>query len=230
MYCSNCGNLCAEEDRFCRFCGNELNIPPKPKKGSHWAPVVIMVLLCAIGIGLFFTMPYGRDSSSDSKVSSNPTDYFTISDGVLSFSESAYSGPSELIVPETINGQRVLSLSDGCFENCTSLTTVILPESLESIGKHAFRGCSAIRGIEIPESVDRIGIEAFYGCTALEAVCLSDSLDYIGPGAFGECNKLYYILFLGEHQEWIELYDEFITPYTGVFCDDGSFYQGKPQS
>lgn len=223
MFCYNCGHPCEEGDRFCRFCGTALNVPPAPKKGSRWVPILAMVVLCAIGIGLFFAIPY------NSAPETAPTDVscFSIREGVLYFDSRNYDG-SELIVPDTVDGQRVISLSDGCFENCESLTSVVLPETLESIGKHAFRDCSALRGIEIPASVKRIGIEAFQGCTALEAVCLSDSLEYIGPGAFGECNQLHYIMFLGSHGDWIELYDEFITPYTGVFCDDGSFYQGKP--
>ena len=222
MYCYNCGQLLEQGDQFCRFCGAAQNLTPSPKKGSRWVPIVAMVLLCAIGIGLFFAIPYGTASAP----SQSDIKRFSIREGVLYFDSSNFSG-SELTVPDTVDGQLVTSLSDSCFENCTTLTTVVLPDSLKSIGKGAFRNCTALRGIKIPESVRRIGIEAFYGCTALEAVCLSDALEYVGPGTFGDCNRLYYIMFLGKHADWVELYDEFITPYTGVFCDDGSFYQGK---
>ena len=223
MYCSNCGNLCGETDNFCSNCGNPLSSFIPPKKGSHWVPVLIMVLLCAIGIALFFAIPYSPAPAAKAADYS----WFYVDNGTLYFEESRYEGPSELTVPGELFGQRVTALSDGCFEGCVGLTSVILPDTLESIGKAAFRDCTALRGVEIPESVKRIGIEAFYGCTALEAVCLTDSLEYVGPGAFGECNKLYYILFLGSHGDWMELYDEFIAPYTAVFCDEGSFYQGK---
>lgn len=222
MYCHNCGQYHDETDRFCRFCGTSLNTPPAPQKGSLWVPVLIMTLLFAVGLCLFFTIPYSNDSLSADH------NHFRAENGVLYFDASAYSGGSELVVPATVDGQQVTALADGCFENCTTLTSIVLPDSLQIVGAHAFRGCTALRGIEIPDSVTRIGIEAFFGCTALEAVCLSDSVTYIGPGTFGECNQLHYIMFLGSHQDWVELYDEFITPYTGVFCDEGSFYQGKP--
>lgn len=224
MYCHNCGQFHDEADRFCRYCGVALKEPILPKKGSHWVPVLIMVILCAIGFGLFFGLPYGNKAPSETG------SCFSVQNGVLYFNASLYNGDSELMVPDTLDGQKVTALSDGCFKNCTQFTSVVLPNSLEEIGVGAFRGCTALRGIEIPDSVRRIGSEAFYGCTALEAVCLSDTLTHVGPGAFRECNKLYYIMFVGKHQDWIELYDEFITPYTGVFCDDGSFYQGKPAS
>lgn len=222
MYCPHCSQPYDEKDRFCRFCGAALNAPPAPKKGSHLVPILIMMLLGIIGISLFFALPYGASGSPDR------SSCFTIRDGVLSFHSAGYSGGSELIVPDTVDGQTVTALADVCFKNCTELTSIVLPNTLETIGSGAFRGCTALRGIRIPDSVSRIEIEAFYGCTALEAVALSDSVTYIGPGTFGECNQLYYILFSGAHGDWVELYDEFITPYTGVFCDEGSFYQGKP--
>ena len=224
MYCYNCGQQVETDDRYCRFCGTALNVPPVPKKGSRWVPILIMVLLLATGLGFFFAFPY----STAAIAAPINTDCFSVNDGVLSFDASHYTGSSDLVIPREIGGQSVRALADGCFEGCDNLTSVELPDTLETIGKDAFRNCTALRGIEIPESVTRIGVEAFYGCTALEAVCLSDNLEHVGIGAFKECNQLYYIMFLGEYQDWVELYDEFITPYTGVFCDDGSFYQGKP--
>ena len=222
MYCYNCGQETEASDRFCRHCGVALHSAPAPRKGSHWVPVLAMVLLCAIGLGLFFALPYGNQTDAPE------AGCFSVRDGALYFDSRSYTGGSELIVPDTVDGQTVISVSDKCFENCTSLTSVVLPNTVTSIGKEAFRGCTALRGIRIPDSVNRIGIEAFRDCTALEAVCLSDSVTYIGPGAFRACDQLYYILFSGSHEDWVELYDEFITPYTGVFCDEGSFYQGKP--
>ena len=224
MYCYNCGQLVGEDDRYCRYCGTALNVPPKPKMGSRRVPILIMILLCALGIGLFFALPYGAAPEATPV----RTDHFAVTNGILSFDPSRYTGGSDLIIPREIDGQTVIALADGCFENCDTLTSIELPDTLETIGKHAFRGCTALRGMDIPESVTRIGVEAFYGCTALEAICLSNNLEHVGIGAFKECNQLYYIMILGQYQDWVELYDEFITPYTGVFCDDGSFYQGKP--
>lgn len=230
MYCYNCGNLIDQEDHYCRFCGKNLQLASRPKIGTLWIPILLMVLLCGLGIGLFFALPYSTDSASGVHASSQSPGCFTLENGTLFFDSALYQGDSDLTIPEYIDGEKVIALSEGCFENCTGLTSVELPETLEIIGIGAFRGCTALRGIRIPESVDRIGAEAFSGCISLESVCLSDTLDYIGPGAFHECNKLYYIMFLGQHRDWVELYDEFITPYTGVFCDDGSYYQGSPAS
>ena len=216
MLCPNCQQPCSDRDRYCAFCGAA--IPNfSPRKGRHWVPVLILVILTALGIGLFFALPVG--------VPSGETPWFRTEDGVLYFDAARYSG-SNLQIPETINGETVTALADGCFENCTELTSVTLPETLQAIGADAFRGCTGLRGIDIPESVLFIGESAFSGCTALEAARLSDNIRSIGPGAFADCHKLHFVYFQGVFADWQELYNEFISPLTVVFADDGSFPQG----
>ncbi len=50
-----------------------------------------------------------------------------------------YSGA--IIIPEEVNGYKVTSISDHAFYNCSSLTSVIIPNSVESIGDYAFSDC-----------------------------------------------------------------------------------------
>ena len=224
MFCPNCNYECDTQDRFCSHCGTPLTHAPLEKKGRHWVPVLIMVLIFAFGTGLFFALPGGNAVSGD-----NGTEYswFYVDNGVLHFEESRYTGDSDLTVPGELFGQTVTALSDGCFENCTGLTSVILPPSLQAIGEDAFRGCTSLRGIEIPESVVLIGEGAFSGCTALEAVCIYGGVRSIGTGAFKDCAKLFYVYYSGYFEEWNKLYSEFVNPYTTVIAQDGTFYQGE---
>lgn len=230
MYCPNCNHSNAEQYRFCTRCGTDLHPEAgevvfdhtPPKKGSHWVPILILVILSAIGIGLFFATGGRQETSLQN--SKNP--WFTISDGELYFIESLYTGGSEITVPDTINGEPVLAISDGCFASCTGITTIHLPDTLQSIGHYAFMDCTSLRGIYLPNSVTDIGEMAFANCTALEAVVIPEEMEQIDSGAFDECNKLHYIFYFGSHDEWTQIYDEFINPYTGVYCKDGSFYQG----
>lgn len=57
------------------------------------------------------------------------------------------------------------SIEDGAFYNCSSLTSIILPDTLVDIGDNAFRNCSSLTSLVIPQSVQNIGAYAFYGCT-----------------------------------------------------------------
>ena len=53
------------------------------------------------------------------------------------------------------------------FEDCTAMTTLLLPESLKGIETNAFSDCSALTEVTIPASVTYIGSGAFSGCSSL---------------------------------------------------------------
>lgn len=214
MICPNCQTDCREGDGFCYSCGAPLRIPKQPKKGKHSIPILILIGLSVLGIILFFAIPMTAPT--------NDTPWFTVEQGVLYFNESLYTGNNELVVPETVQGQTVTSLSLGCFKNCTGLTTVILPDTIEIIGESAFQGCTSLRGIFIPEGVTYLGAGAFHGCSALEAITVPSSVTFIGGRCFENCEKLYYILYNGEFASWQALYDQHINIKTHIYCTDGT--------
>ena len=47
------------------------------------------------------------------------------------------------------------------FQDCTSLTSITIPDSITTIGNYAFSGCTALTSITIPSSVTKIGANAF---------------------------------------------------------------------
>ncbi len=59
----------------------------------------------------------------------------------------------------------------GAFFYCGSLTRVIIPDGVTSIGMDAFSDCSSLTRVVIPDSVTRIGDDAFYGCDSLTIYC-----------------------------------------------------------
>ena len=223
MICAYCNCTCGERDRFCMHCGAPL---AAEKKGRHWVPILIMAIVFSIGLGLFFAFPGEEVSKPAAGGSNHDTPWFSVTDGVLYFDENRYEGSGELTVPEVISDQTVTALGEGCFENCTGLTGVTLPDTLQAIGEDAFRGCTSLRGVKIPESVYVIGKGAFQGCTSLESICCYESMKFVGENAFADCSKLFYIYFVGDFETWNQLYPQFINPYTVIFSNDGSFYQG----
>ncbi len=91
---------------------------------------------------------------------------------------------TDIVVPDG-----VLSISYS-FYNCTSLTSVTIPDSVTSIGASAFYGCTSLASITIPDSIERIGDEAFYNCTSLTSIIIPDSVTSIGDSAFSGCTSL----------------------------------------
>ena len=224
MYCSKCGNPVNEGDRFCIYCGNclipdvEETAPVQPvKKGSRRTPWLFIVLTMIVGIAVFILFP-----TAPAVTASAEMPWFSMNGNTLvSFDPALYEGSSELTIPETLDGVSVLHIGGGCFAGCDSLTTVILPEKLQTIGDRAFWECSALRGIAIPNTVSTIGAEAFYGCGELEAVYLSGGITAIGEGCFEACGGLLHIYFDGTLAQWDALYTGYITPFTQVYASDG---------
>ncbi|MBO5779959.1 MAG: leucine-rich repeat domain-containing protein, partial [Muribaculaceae bacterium] len=56
------------------------------------------------------------------------------------------------------------------FSNCSSLTSVTIPNSVTWIREFAFSGCSGLTSVTIPNSVTWIGACAFRGCSGLTEV------------------------------------------------------------
>ena len=68
---------------------------------------------------------------------------FTLNSDNESYSVSVLSKDDciNVIIPDTYNDLPVTSVSDYAFEECTSLTSITIPDSVTSIGFEAFYGC-----------------------------------------------------------------------------------------
>ncbi len=200
-----------------------------PKQGRHRVPLIIMAAMVLVGLLLFFISPI-RPSSGPADATApdvSDTPWFRNEEGTLYFDPALYTGPAELTVPETVDGQSVVCISEDCFAGNTTLTTVILPDTLEEIGSGAFSGCTAMRGIFIPEGVKLIGSGAFRDCASLEAICISASVEAIGYNAFRGCIRLDYVLYDGTYRDWCDLYSGSIPAGTTVYCTDGTYPHGS---
>lgn len=219
MYCSRCGAFCPAEDHYCQNCGAPLYQSYHAKKGRHWVPILFMVILSLLGTAVYLA------SSIPEQTTDIPdtTPWYTNENGVLSFNESLYIGPEELIIPEVVGGEYVTALSERCFAGCKSITTVILPDSLNEIGKSAFSRCDRLRAIYIPSGVTAIGNYAFFGCPSLEAISIPDSVTEMGTQVFQQCDKLNCVFYGDTFARWQTLYPEKIAENTKIVCSDGEF-------
>ncbi|MBO7228428.1 MAG: leucine-rich repeat domain-containing protein [Bacteroidales bacterium] len=82
--------------------------------------------------------------------------------------------------------------SIGAFTGCTSLTSVTFEEgsNLTNIPQYTFSDCSSLTSIDIPNSVTSIGDNAFEGCSSLTSVTIPENVTSIGSVAFYDCCSL----------------------------------------
>ena len=70
------------------------------------------------------------------------------------------------------------------------MKSVILPETVVSIGNYAFYGCYYVNQIYLPDGITYIGDFAFYDCKKISELILPEQLVKIGEYAFGSCYGL----------------------------------------
>ena len=95
---------------------------------------------------------------------------------------------SEIVIPSSVT-----SIGDGAFSGCYSLSEIVIPSSVTNIGDWAFSGCDSLSEIVIPSSVTSIGDHAFSGCASLSEIVIPSSVTSIGDSAFSWCSSLKYI-------------------------------------
>ena len=106
-----------------------------------------------------------------------------------------YNGTnSEVVIPSSINidGEDipVREICNNAFSNCSSLESVVISDSVTSIGDNAFYCCFSLESVVISDSVTSIGNYAFYDCYSLESVVIPNSVTSIGNNAFASCSSL----------------------------------------
>lgn len=92
---------------------------------------------------------------------------------------------TSVIIPDSVT-----SIGLTAFYNCDSLTTVAIGNGVTSIDHEAFFHCNSLTNVTIGNSVTSIGVNAFRKCTKLAKVTIPDSVNHIGQAAFYDCNSL----------------------------------------
>ncbi len=104
--------------------------------------------------------------------------FVDLDDGSVMIAEANVSG--EVIIPESLGGKKVTVIGDGAFFALTELTSVTIPEGVESIGIYAFSDCTLLESVNIPASVWRIAPYAFEGTPFFAS--LTDEFVTVGDG------------------------------------------------
>jgi len=73
---------------------------------------------------------------------------------------------------------------DSPFSGCSNISTVTFGDSVRVIPHYLFTNCTGLTSVTLPNSVDTIGAQAFYN-TGLTSITIPENVRYIGSNAFG---------------------------------------------
>ena len=99
-----------------------------------------------------------------------------------SYAFASYDGLKSVIIPNTVKSV------GRCAFNHSGLTKVIVDS--EKIDRAAFKDCQSLKTVTMGNNVTNIGEDAFWGCESLTSIEIPNSVTSIGTGAFGCCESL----------------------------------------
>lgn len=142
-------------------------------KSKHF---LLTLLALTTSAASFADVPEGNITFEDPTVKAIcVANWDTNSDGELSYAEAAAvtsifgfsNNKSITSFDEFQYFTGITSLGTGAFQNCTSLTSITIPENVTSIGTYAFSYCTKLTSINIPDAVTSIASNAFNACDRL---------------------------------------------------------------
>ena len=171
---------------------------------------------------------YSKDGRKLLKVSGVLSGAYSVKEGTRIICDCAFyccDSLSEIVIPSSVT-----SIGEGAFFRCDSLSEIVIPSSVTSMGDSAFYRCDSLSEIVIPSSVTSIGDSAFYRCDSLSEIVIPSSVTSIGDSAFSWCSSLSEIVIpssvtsIGDNAfSWCSSLSEIVIPSSVTSIGDWAF-------
>lgn len=109
------------------------------------------------------------------------------------YTQAGITRSGDVVIPRTFEYNsvkyKVVALGNEVFYNCTGLTSLVIPDTVTSMGFYIARNCPNLTSVAVLGATN-IGSCSFYDCTSLKDVTLAEGVRYIESSAFFNCKSL----------------------------------------
>ncbi len=127
--------------------------------------------------------------AEDDTLSYENLDYTVEEDGHITIT-NCFQNEIDCVIPSEIDGKPVTEIADSAFAECYYLESVIIPDSVKTIGRQAFSACSALKTVDMPLELEAIGAGVFDACSALTEITIPAGVKELPEAMFYECSSL----------------------------------------
>ena len=136
--------------------------------------IFLVIFVCLITTKVFAT-------SEDTKVYENLKYEINNNEVII----TGYNGePTDINIPSSIENLPVKGIANNAFTNCTSLKSIIIPDSITNLGEAVFMRCTSLLKVTLSSSIKTISANLFNGCTNLTDITIPKGVTKIDGGAF----------------------------------------------
>ena len=153
--------------------------------------IIASIIIVALLVSIFSTVYASAETNSAASLAESHEAneilkenywYLPVSETTANIVE--YIGNEDKVnIPSEIDGYKIVGIDDGAFICCGTITEVVIPDGVTSIGKYAFYACNKLSKISFPNTLVSIGRAAFLA-DSLKNVVIPDSVQEIERGAF----------------------------------------------
>jgi len=214
--------------------GQETKNIVRRKKRKSSSPIIIAtiaLLLAAVIIAIMIISA----STTGANVDLNKAPSRGLSFDKTSIVEKTYTlvgigacTDKDVVVQSVKDDMPVTNVGDMAFRGNKKITSIVLPETLKTVGSSSFAYCENLQAVVFMGKVTKIGNSAFRYCTKLTEITLPASVNIIDESAFSHCTSLTKIYFGGTMAEWDKIrfgayWNVYMPEYT-VYCTDGEIF------
>lgn len=134
--------------------------------------------------------PTGQDKFTINYLSDHRAAIASVSDSNLNYINIPY----EVINPENNEKYTVVTIANDAFNGLETVTRIIIPNSITTVGIRAFKNCINLEEIRMPNYLSTIPGELFSGCSSLKSVKIPNGPTVIDEEAFYHCYNIENII------------------------------------